>query len=96
MDAAPTLEEVEDFTKYCLDTVSNSAVRNGGKGPDIAKISSLLGWWNYLIKQRQRVAKPHGSQKLAAVAWMHTYRQVEKRVSKAVEQDCGAGLAIRY
>lgn len=95
MDAAPALEEVGDFTKFCLDTISGRAERNGGKGPDIAKIAALLGWWKYLIERRESLAKPDGSQRLAADAWRDTYRQVEQRVSKAVEQQWGAALSIR-
>lgn len=95
MDAAPALEEVEDFTKYCLDSINSRAEKNGGKGPDLAKIASLLGWWKYLIKQREGIAKPHGSQKLAADAWKDTYNQVEERISKAVEKQWGAALCIR-
>lgn len=95
MDAAPALEEVDDFTKYCLDTVSSSPMRNGGKGPDIAKIASLLGWWKYLIQERQQKANEVGSQKLAADAWKETYQQVERKVSKAVEREWDAALYIR-
>lgn len=95
MDAAPALEEVEDFTKYCLDTLDLSPALNGGKGPDIAKIASLLEWWKYLIHERERLANPEGSQKLAADAWNDTYKQVEQKVSKAVEQRWGAALCIK-
>lgn len=95
MDAAPALEEVGEFTKYCLDSISTSPERNGGKGPDVAKITSLLSWWRYLIEQRQAMANDYGSQKLAADAWQDTYYQVEERVSKAVEKQWGAALSIR-
>lgn len=95
MDAAPALEEVGDFTKYCLDTVSSSPTRNGGNGPDIAKIASLLGWWKYLIQERQQKANEVGSQRLAADAWKETYQQVERKVSKAMEREWGAALYIR-
>ena len=92
-DHAPALEEVEDFASFCLRSISRDPEKNGGKGPDVAKINDALRWWKYLIDRRKGTDLITVSQRLAAEAWKEAYSDVSGRVSKAVEQQWGGPLA---
>jgi hypothetical protein len=95
MDHAPSLDEVDDFKRFCLATVSRDLKQNGGVGQDIPKVHAVLEWWKYLIHQRDRIARQSGSQRSAVQGWQEAWREVKEKVDKSIETSIGAALLIR-
>ena len=83
-DHAPSLDEVEILAKFCLAVVSRDPAKNGGKGPDVAKVAAILSWWRYLIDNREKSVNDFGSQRLAVDGWRQAWAGVNGRVSAAI------------
>lgn len=94
-DHAPALEEVHEFSNFCIASVSRDASRNGGSGSDIAKICAILQWWDHLISRREHKSANTGSQRAATAAWRDAHSTLRRRVNESVERDWGAPLSAR-
>jgi DNA repair protein REV1 len=96
LDHAPALEEVHEFSKFCLASISADPAENGGKGADTAKICIILQWWDRLICQRERSDATSGSRRAATAAWRDAQATVRRKVDENVEKEWGAPLSVSF